>query len=280
MGFGLASLIFGSLANVLFGIMPWQTVFIAIAALGVLIMVALAIIVKPAPANIEQLLTGAKASAVASTPKASPTQQQGILTTKVFWLYCGWATIVIACGLTLIGSSGQGAQALDYDPGFAALLVGLVSTLNGIGRVINGAIFDKVGLVPVMLLGAVFCIVTMAALALSFLATVPLLYVIAAILVAFPYSGVPVMASAYARQRYGAGDFAKNLGIANLNIASAAVLNIILVAIIGSLPGLADLGSTPVYTVLAVLALVALLFVFFFSKAYKDDLAHIKNELS
>jgi OFA family oxalate/formate antiporter-like MFS transporter len=280
MGFGLASLIFGSLAEFLFGIIPWQAVFVLIAVVGMAVMVALALVVKPAPANIDQILTGAASSAASGAPKASATQQQGILTTKVFWLYCVWATIVIACGLTLIGTAKQGAVATGFDPGLSFLLVGLVSTLNGVGRVINGALFDRFGLVPVMVVGAVLAIVTMGGLALAFSTLLWPVYVVAGILVAFPYSGVPVMASAYARQRYGAVGFAKNLGIANLNIASAALLNIVIVALFGSITTTADAGDVTVYGLLAVLAVVALLFALLFGKAYRTDLAKIQDELS
>jgi OFA family oxalate/formate antiporter-like MFS transporter len=278
MGFGLASLIFGSLANSMFSFMPWQTVFIIIAAAGVIIMVALALIVPQAPANIAQLLTGQEATEQTVVSKTSPTQSQNILSTKVFWLYCGWATLVIACGLTLIGTSAQGVEALDPSFAYGALLVGLVSTVNGIGRVINGLIFDKVGLVPVMKIGAFLSIITMVGLALSFVSHNWIIYIIAGILVAFPYSGVPVMGSAYARQRYKGADFAKNLGIANLNIASAAVINIVIVALIGS-P--ASLTTGPIiYGILAVLAAIALVFSFAFGKAYRTDLKRIKEELS
>jgi OFA family oxalate/formate antiporter-like MFS transporter len=278
MGFGLASLIFGSVANALFSIMPWQTVFVLIAAVGIVIMVALAVVVRPAPANISQILTGQEATAQAGPSKSSPTRKQGILTTKVFWLYSGWATLVIACGLTLIGTAKQGVEIIDPTFAYGALLVGLVSTLNGVGRVVNGAIFDKVGLVPVMIIGALLAIVTMIGLAFSFISHILILYVVAGILVAFPYGGVPVMASAYARQRYGAEGFAKNLGIANLNIASAALINIVIVAVVGS-P--ASFTSGPViYGILAVLAVVALVFAFVFGKAYRSDLAKIEDELS
>jgi OFA family oxalate/formate antiporter-like MFS transporter len=276
MGFGISSLVFGSLANAMFGIMDWTIVFLIIAVVGVVVMIALALIVQPAPAGIAAQL-GLKGAA--SATKTSPTQQQNILKTRVFWLYCGWATLIIACGLTLIGTAKQGAELLGVEPGIAALLVGLVSTMNGIGRVLNGAIFDRLGLVPVMILSAVTAIIAMAALAFSFTLQVAIIYIIAGILVACPYGSVPVMASAYARQRYLAQDFAKNLGIANCNIASAAVINIAIATFLGS-PAATTGNGTLVYGLLAILAVVALLFAFVFSKAYKADLAKIQDELS
>jgi OFA family oxalate/formate antiporter-like MFS transporter len=272
MGFGISSLVFGSIANAMFTVMDWTGVFVVIALVGVIVMIALALVVRPAPADIAARLglTGAAAAG-----GDGPTRRQNILTTKVFWLYSGWATVIIACGLTLIGTAKQGAELLGVDPGFAALLVGLVSTMNGIGRVLNGAIFDRLGLVPVMVLSAATAIVTMAALALSFAAALPLIYIVAAILVASPYGSVPVMASAYARQRYKPADFAKNLGIANCNIASAAIINIIIVAVLGS-PTAG--GGAFVYGLLAALAVIALVFAFVFGKAYRVDLAKINDE--
>jgi OFA family oxalate/formate antiporter-like MFS transporter len=272
MGFGISSLVFGSLANALFNVMDWTLVFVAIAIVGTVVMIALALVVRPAPADIAVKLGLSKASAAGGE---SRTRAQGILGSKVFWFYSIWATIVIACGLTLIGTAKQGAELLGVDPGFAALLVGLVSTMNGIGRVINGAIFDRLGLVPVMILSAVTAIVAMTALALSFAAHITVIYIIAAILVASPYASVPVMASAYARQRYRPEDFAKNLGITNCNIASAAVINIVIVSVLGS-PTAG--GGALVYGLLAGLAVVALAFVFVFSKAYRADLAKIREE--
>jgi OFA family oxalate/formate antiporter-like MFS transporter len=283
MGFGISSLVFGSLANIMFDIMDWTVVFVIIAIVGAVVMVALALVVRPAPQDIAVKL-GLPGAAAAT--KESPTRRQNILKTKVFWLYCVWATIVIACGLTLIGTAKQGAEVLGVAPGFAALLVGLVSTMNGVSRVISGAIFDRLGLVPVMLLSSVIVIIAMAALAFS-LTALPLtasgtaataiIYIVAAILVAFPYGSAPVMASAYARQRYLPEDFAKNLGIVNCNIAAAALINIVIVSLLGTPAGE---NGVVIYGLLAVLAVVALLFVFIFGKAYRADLAKIEDETS
>jgi OFA family oxalate/formate antiporter-like MFS transporter len=278
MGFGLASLVFGSLANALFAIMPWQTVFIAIAVVGVIIMVALALIVQPAPENIAQLLIDHGATAQSSIPKVSPTQKQGILSTKAFWMYCVWATIVPACGLTLIGTAKQGIEMIDPSFAYGALLVGLISALNGAGRVINGTIFDKVGLIPVMKMAAILAIVTMAGLAFSFISSVWVIYLAAGLLLAFGYSAGPVMASAFARQRFGSKGFAKNLSIINLNTAAAAGINIVIVTFIGTPASLAN--GPVIYGLLAALASVALVFVFILGKIYRSDLAKIEEELA
>jgi len=283
MGFGISALVFGSLANSVFDSgVPWQSVFFVIAAVGIIVMVALAVVVKPAPAGLGQALG---LSGAASVTEATPTQKQNILTTKVFWLYSAWATLSLCGGLTIIGTAAQASAALGLT--FGALLVGLISVMNGVARIVNGAIFDKFGLVAVMMVGAVACTASMVLCALGFTlgqpaadgATSPMafIYVIGAILVAFSYGGVPVMASAYTKQRYDSKIFAKNLGIANLNIASAAIINMVIAAVLGTVYGA---NATVIFILLAVFAALALVATFIFSSAYKGDLKKIDAELN
>jgi OFA family oxalate/formate antiporter-like MFS transporter len=276
MGFGISSLIFGSVANAMFGVMDWTLVFMIIALVAFIIMVVLAIIVKPAPKDIA-LQLGMKSG---GEIKDSPTQQQFILKSRTFWIYAIWAIFIVTGGLTIIGTAAQGAALLRLDEmlfaGFGALLVGLVSTMNGLSRIANGIVFDKIGLVPVMLISTVVCILCMTGLSLSLAFNIGPLYIIATILAAFPYGAVPVMASAFARQRYGAKSFAMNLGIANCCIAASATINIIVSAFLGS--PVSENGPI-IYGVLAGFAVIALFGALAFSGFYKKDMETIKKEL-
>ncbi|MCL1879334.1 MAG: MFS transporter [Actinomycetia bacterium] len=299
MGFGVSSLVFGSLANMMFGFFDWRIIFIVIALIGALVLVALALLTKPAPTGLAQALGLPMTATVAET---SPTKAQPILRTRAFWLFSLWATCALTGGLTVIGRAAQGAEILGADTavfiGFGALLVGLISSMNGIGRVVNGAIFDRAGLVIVMVIAAIVSLVCTISLALAFSGTVdggtwkPMLpviytfiYIGAAILIAFSYSAVPVMASVFTRQRYKPAEFAKNLGIANLNIASAASVNIIIAAVLGPIgdadPVLsqAPVNDSTVFIILAVLSVTSLVGALLFSKTYKKDLAAIADEL-
>lgn len=276
MGFGISSLVFGTLANALFGIIDWPVVFIGIAAVAFVVMTLLAFIVKPAPADLGAQLgiTSAKGST-----EDSPTQKQSVFKARSFWTFWLWSTLVVVCGLALIGTAAQGAATLHLDEalfaGFGALLVGLVSTMNGLSRIINGAIFDKAGLLPVMRLASVCAILSMVGLSAALAMGVGALYVVAAILIAFSYGSAPVMGSAFARERFGAESFAVNLGITNCNIAIAATINLIIGAILGSAAG--ENGPL-IYGILAVFAVVSLLATFVFARVYRADLAVIVEE--
>lgn len=276
MGYGISSLVFGSLANAAFAVIDWTAVFIIIAIVDVAIMSVLAMVVKTAPADIASKLG---MQGVAASTKASPTKNQSILKTKTMWLFAIWSTFLVMCGLVLIGSSGQGAAVLGM-ASFAPLMVGLVSTTNGLSRVINGLIFDRFGLLVVMRLSAVLTILTMAGLAIAYgmngAGISPVLYVVSGILAAFPYGSLPVMASAFVRQRYNPAVFANNLGIVNCNIGVGAILNIIIAAFLGA----PDAGNgAAVFGILAVLAVVALLSTFVFARSFTSDLKQIAKEL-
>jgi OFA family oxalate/formate antiporter-like MFS transporter len=277
MGMGLASLVFGSVANALFDITSWKVVFFAIAVVAFILLMVISLVIKTAPSNINFLIAGTTLHQNADQA-FSQTQSQNILRTKVFWLYCVWAIIVIACGLVLIGSAKQGAEAIDPRFAYGALFVGLVSACNGFGRLINGALFDRFGLVPVMVIAASVAAVAALGLMFAFALKMLTIYVLAGVLIAFPYSCVPVMASAFARQRYGAEAFAKNLGIANLNASAAALFNIGIVTVLGPIGNMTNDGI--IYGLLAAMAVMALLLIVWFNRAYKKDLAQIQKELS
>jgi OFA family oxalate/formate antiporter-like MFS transporter len=274
MGFGVSSLILGSLANAMFAVIDWTLVFLIIAFVSVTALVSLAFVIRPAPTDIA-LRLGLKGAA--ATVELGATRSQSIMKTKVFWVYCVWATALIACGLTVIGSAKQGAEVLGLDPGFAALLVGLISTMNGLSRIINGVFFDKIGLTPVMILSSILATLAMTCLAFSFFSSVQIVYIVAAILVAMPYGSVPVMASAFARQRYRPSDFAKNFGIVSCTVASASLVNITIVLLLGSPVGV---NAPIVFSVLAILAIIALVAALIFNKFYSLDLVHIAEEVN
>ncbi|MCL2530143.1 MAG: MFS transporter [Coriobacteriia bacterium] len=278
MGFGISSLVFGSLATVLFGLVEWTTVFLIIAATAFVVLLLLALIVRPAPGDIGARLG---VTATAAGVGESPTQQRFLMKTKVFWVFWIWGILIVAAGLTLIGTSKQGAEALALDEsvfvGFSAILVGLVSTMNGLSRIFNGALFDKIGLVPVMMLSSVVCFFCALGLSVSLALGIGPLYIASAILIALPYGSAPVLSAAFARQRYGAKNFASNLSIITCCIAIAAALNIVLVTVLGSPAG--DNGPL-IYGILAGLVVLSFVGTLVFRGLYKNDLATIKEELA
>lgn len=262
MGFGLGSLILGTLSVNLANALGLSTVFIGIGIATALIIIVLANTLKRPPANIVELMAPEKAGG----SSYDPGDEDAALKTPTFYVYWVWAIIVIAIGLATIGNCASDAQLNGLDAGFATLLVGLVSTCNGLGRVLVGMIYDKTNVKVTMAVDGVVSIVACATIIGAFTLHVSALYIVGAFCCGFCYGGVPVVASAFARQRFGSKNYPLNLSLANFAIVFGSLLNIVVQAAIG---GDNRLG---IFTVMLVLSLVAVADVVPFSKIWNRDM--------
>lgn len=259
MGFGLASLIMGTLSvNIYNAGVPLPTVFIGVGLIGGIITVICGLFLRRPPADIVQLMAPEKAAASGY----DPADEDFPLKTPLFYVYWIWAIIVIAIGLATIGNCASDAQLVGWDVGFATLLVGLVSTCNGLARVVIGLIYDKTNVKVTMFVDGLIALIAVVSIVGAFTLNIPVLYVIGAFCCGFCYGGVPVVASAFARQRFGAKNYPLNLSIINFAIVFGSLLNVIVQAAVGGDARLA------VFTVLVVFAVIAVLDVLPFSKMF------------
>lgn len=262
MGFGLASLIMGTLSvNIYNSGVPLPTVFIGVGIIGGAITVVCGLILRRPPADIVQVMCPDRVSASGY----DPADEDFPLKTPLFYIYWVWAIIVIAIGLATIGNCASDAQLVGWDVGFATLLVGLVSTCNGLARVVIGMIYDKTNVKVTMFVDALIALVAVASIAGAFALDIPVLYVVGALCCGFCYGGVPVVASAFARQRFGAKNYPVNLSIINFGIVFGSLLNIVIQAAVG-----AD-ARLSVFIVLVVFAAVAVIDVLPFSKLFNKN---------
>ena len=262
MGFGLGSLILGTASVNLATVIGLEMVFILIGVVTCVITGILAIILQRPPSDIVAIMAPEKATGTSYDPG----DQDKALTTPTFYVYWIWALIVIAVGLATIGNCASDAQLVGIDVGFATLLVGLVSTCNGVGRVLIGAIYDRTNVKITMLIDGIFAVIASVCIVLAFTVGVPVLYIIGAFCCGFCYGGVPVVASAFSRQRFGAKNYPLNLSLANFAIVWGSLLNVLLQAVIGT-----D-ARVVIFSVLIVLSLLAVLDVIPFSKMWNKDM--------
>ena len=267
MGFGLGSLILGTLSVNLAPTLGLGTVFAAIGVITALVVVVLACTLRRPPANIVALMAPEKATASGYDPG----EQDTPLKSSTFYVYWVWAIIVIAIGLATIGNCASDAQAVGFDAGFATLLVGLVSTCNGLARVLIGIIYDKTNVKVTMLVDGLIAVAACACIIGAFTTGISVLYVVGAFCCGFCYGGVPVVASAFARQRYGAKKYPLNLSLANFAIVFGSILNIVVQGAVGGDNRLA------VFMVMGVLSLVAAADVLPFSKKWNSDMKMLEG---
>ena len=262
MGFGIGSLIFGTAGVTMYNSgMSLSIVFTIIGAVGGALTVFEGIMLRRPPADIVSIMMPDKVSASGY----DPAEDDKPLKTPLFYVYWVWGIIVIGIGLAIIGNIAADAQLVGWEAGFATLLVGLVSTCNGLARVVIGIIYDKTNVKVTMLVGASIAVVSTVCITCSFVFGIPILFVIGAFCCGFCYGGVPVVASAFARQRFGAKNYPTNLSLVNFAIVPGALLNLLIQAIVG-----ADARQT-IFIILVVLAVIAVLDVIPFSKMFNKS---------
>lgn len=211
MGFGLGALILGSVAT---GLIGAYGVFKTFMVLGIAIFVVLmigAFIIKPPEA--------AKASGTNTNTLTGVTTGEMLRTTS-FWLFMAWCVIANSAGLMVINSAASIAVAF----GAPAIVGMVVSVFNGAGRVIIGALFDKLGRKNTMLINMGF--LALAGILLFFGAKISavLLILLGLLCMGISYGGNPTITSAFINKEYGAKYFPVNFSLGNFSLIPAAIL--------------------------------------------------------
>ena len=209
MGFGASSLVLGGLASRLiaspgFG---WHLTYILTGAL----LLAAAFIGRPfvMPPRVDR-------ETHAASPARGLTPRQ-MLRTKRFWLLFGSAVIGTGFGSGLIAHASYIFVEGGASASMAALAVGLVSVMNGLGRIVFGMLNDRCGFRISLLADAVLYIAAglIAALVLGSSAVV---LVVVMMLIGACYGAVPTISASLAEEFFGPAHYGRNLGIVNLSI--------------------------------------------------------------
>ena len=225
MGFGLGGLILGTVAAKMITMIGIQSTFYILAVIGFIVMAVLASLIKQAPANIVREMAPQKLAAGSSD---RPAIKDGyVYTSPILIAYSIFGICAIAAGLTLIGSAKPGMEVIGGIEwaGFATIFVGLVSTLNGVSRLIVGTIYDKTSLITALFVVATAGVLASCCLAAAYATSTPALYIAGGLCLGFSYGGIPVVAAAFAREGFGAKNYPTNLAVVNLTVAVGAFLS-------------------------------------------------------
>lgn len=223
MGFGISSFLIGLLyaANVDQmdgkGGIPWYLCFLGI-GIGCFVFIVIGALVEkmPGPDFVAPAPKPGKKKKNSTEPFEEVTTAQMIRKVN-FWLMFTWATITTLAGFSVVflGTpiATTAVPALNNNASLLAVIVGLISIFNGIGRIVFGGVFDKAGY-KVTLLG--ICISFIASMGLIILAMVTgsmLFLIIGYILTGLAFGGVTTSQSAYCNKFFGAKHYAQNLPI-------------------------------------------------------------------
>ena len=137
-----------------------------------------------------------------------------------FWLFAIWSILIGSAGLAFIAqASGIVLEVTPNMPaGNVSSIVGLISIFNGIGRVIMGSMYDKIGrqktmlIIDVVFLSAILCLI----LAMTIKSSVIL--VGGFIVSGLGYGGLTPTNSAFAGDYFGRVHYPINLSIVNMTL--------------------------------------------------------------
>lgn len=249
-GFGLGSITLGTLTRGIIGTAGITVAFAVVAATAGIVMVLLSLLLKRAPENIAELL-GVTAKKTKTAPDAEADNRK-IFRDPAFYTYYLWAIIILGAGLTMIGTSMQGAVELGVAEAFAATLTGIIPIVNGFSGFSMGVVYDKLGLRKCMILVAGIGFAGLAMLAASFQTGASAVYVVGCLVLVVAYGSVAPLAAGFARERYGNARYPHHLAIVNTDIAGGSAFQ---QAVSSACAG----ASPAVYIALTVFGGVALL---------------------
>lgn len=222
MGYGASSLVLGSLAAKLmaspdFG---WHLTYILTGALLLAAAVIGRFFVMP-PRVRQETCSQAKPRGL------TPSQ---MMRTKRFWLFFAAAVIGTGFGSGMIAHAQYVFQEGGASGSLATLGVGLVSVMNGLGRIIFGMVHDRCGFRVSL---AVDALVYIAVGILCYFALDGVTWLLLASMMVMGacYGAVPTISASVAEDFFGPAHYGRNLGLVNLNILFAAFASTIVGAI-------------------------------------------------
>lgn len=247
MSYGMGGLVFGNIVDALVSAVGMLPTFGWLALIVAVVLTGSALVISPPPTD--------SAPARENTQKTLPERRdfttKQMLKTPVFWVAFFWFVVISAAGLAVINS----AASITVAFGASAVSGLVVSVFNGGGRVLMGALFDRLGRKKTMYLDSILNILAgMVLLAAAFTGSIALVYIGLALSGIF-FGGAPALAAAFANERFGSKHYAVNYSILNFCVIPASFIGPLVSGFLQNRSG-GDYQST--FILMACLGVVAL----------------------
>ena len=141
-----------------------------------------------------------------------------------FWVFFIWATLLSSAGLAVVSQATGIAMEVgsNISLGTISTVVGLISIFNGIGRVIFGGLFDKIGRQKTMMLNNVLFLLAVIILMVALRSKEFILIIIGFCVIGIAYGGITPTNSAFVNDFYGSEYYPINLSLINMNLLIAS----------------------------------------------------------
>ncbi len=226
MGFGMTSLVFGSLLDALFAneSIGWRKTFLFFGIIMAAMICLAGIVIRKPSAEVkfpEAKKKAAKKKENFEVKDMSPLQ---MLSRPSFWISFVYMTCLVAVGNSVISFAKDLALSTGATAALATTLVGVLSACNGLGRILTGALFDAAGRRFTMIAANVLTIIAAGLTLVSVLLGSLPLCIVGLCLVGLSYGACPTVGSAFASSFYGQKYFATNYSIVNFNLFAASFI--------------------------------------------------------
>ena len=215
MGMGLGSLILGIVVKRIMDIYTWPSAFRILSATFFILFFAGSFFVKN-PVAAGQIVK--ERDSVGDLPLLE------MLKNKDFWSIFIWSVMASSIGLGIVSNSGYMATEAGVHESSLALMVGMVSVGNGAGRLIFGAVVDKIGGKKAMAMGNLVFILGLILAIASRKTGVALFITVGFILAGVGYGSSPTLSAALTKKRFGEKYYPQNLSAIVLALIPASVI--------------------------------------------------------
>lgn len=217
LGFGFSAMVLGNLAVKLFDTsVGWRGTFLWYGVgIGVLLAVIGLTVRLPKPGEVP-----ARAVQAATDGKDFSTGQ--MLRRPSFWLLYAFCTMIGMVGATAIGQSKQFMTSMNASAATVALGASMISVMNGLGRLISGTMFDKIGLRKTQYVNSVVLILAPVTMLVAVKAASPAIAFIGLCMCGLAYSFAPTVTATFTLAFFGRKNFPLNFPVLTLTLIPAS----------------------------------------------------------
>ena len=224
MGFGASALVVGKLAAALIDGPGWRTAYLTVGIALAAVLAVTALVLRLPGTDVSLPAVQKK-----STSGEEDFEQKDFTTAEMlrrpsFWQALLGIICLAAVGNTVISFARDLALTVGAQAALATTLVGVLSMCNGLGRIVVGALFDRLGRKRTMLLANILTILAAGVTLIAVLAKSLPLCIVGLCLTGFSYGAAPTISSAFTSSFYGTRYFPLNFSMMNFNLMGASFM--------------------------------------------------------
>jgi OFA family oxalate/formate antiporter-like MFS transporter len=208
MGFGFGGSLLGGIAVFMMNLVGWRYTFAVLGIILASLLVLIALNVKKPSFN-----QAARNGLESKNEKNFETRE--MLRDGSFYAFYARSVLATAVGLAMLGNAAPFALSIADNPVTATVIAGLISILNGLGRVAGGFIFDRTGSRFTILMSLSGMFLASGVLILAALSGSVAFLTLGYILGGFFYGTNIPCSSGFISRVYGPRNFAANFSILN-----------------------------------------------------------------